>query len=241
MARRYATFSLTRGWAMERCEEKGLIGQYEDIRGNVDPILTWPAEFEQGFYTDGRGVLDRHIALINKVRTRLGLVISEVRETDVGSYARRDDRPGKSAVRRQWREEYRRLDVTGRKAWQETTQREIDVLPPPHATHDQHVTKFGEKGHPIAVRGLGPSERDRREMALLTASAVNLPMATERQPNQQNDLTLRLLKVAVYSPDVLAKVITRMTADEAVSAAEQTDDVAVRDALVLHAVATMRS
>ena len=200
-------------------------------------LPSWTRDFARM----GLEVLDRHITLVNKVRVRLCLPRFEVRETDVGEYARRNDRPAKSAARRQWRDEYLRLGVIGRNEWHEAVQREIDVLPPPHATHQEHVAKFGKGGRPIAVRGLGPSERDRREMALLKASAVTSPMATGQQPNQQNDLTLRLLKVELGSPDVLAKVIAHMTADEAVSAAEKTNDVVVRDALVLHAVTAMRS
>lgn len=53
MARRYSTLSSAHGWALEPCEERKLIGEYEDIRGNIEPMHTWPAEFEQGFYTDG--------------------------------------------------------------------------------------------------------------------------------------------------------------------------------------------
>lgn len=91
MARRYQTKTHATGYGLEPCEEKYLIGGYEQIKSNVPPNVTWPKEFEQGFYVEGFGVLTMYLKAINSVRKRLGIPEIEFSETDVSAYVRNPD------------------------------------------------------------------------------------------------------------------------------------------------------
>jgi hypothetical protein len=88
-------------------------------------------------------------------------------------------------------------------------QQEIDQLPPRHAPFDQHLRKFGQQGRQSLLVGLGPAERDRREMAVLNASSAKPLVAAGQQPDGKDDLTLRLLKLSTHSREVMAKMIAR--------------------------------
>lgn len=247
MARRYETYTSQCGWAMEPCEERLFIAFYEDVRGNIDPSIKWPDKFEIGFYQEGFGVLDMYRNSINKVRLRLDLPIFTIRETDVGEYARRDERAMKSARRHEWRNEYLSLNNDGKVNWRTESQQEVDSLPPPHASREEYVATFGPKNsEPV---GLGPAERARRERALLAASQSDQPEPPPTRsaptplitPVSLPGLTMRLLRLAARSPDALARLAGKISLEQAIEAAEKVEDEVARNALVMHAIDSMNS
>jgi hypothetical protein len=224
MARKYEYMPERYAWNFEKCEEEVVIAAYDEICRFIPPDLTWKADFETHFFDHGNGVAVEFLDLINAVRTRRGLAVIAIRETDVYDYGRTPDKLLKSNQRRRVRDELTnaRLDVRQRRI--ELAMAEAARLPPPHMTYEDYKARREQ----LKTESVLSFEEVRKRVLALEAAKppAKLTLLPER--------AARMLTLA--SPNIWGEIIPRLSAEDALDVAEKITDAELRDALIKHSL-----
>lgn len=223
MARRYQTKRETWGWNMALCEEKLLIGTYEDAAPRI-PQSPWKVTWEQDFWENGVGVLDATLEEINSHLRRLDRDILTFTETAVDDFARITDRPIKCERRRLLRGEYRGLDTVGKIRWIEEAKDTIAELPPPVMTWE------GFKDHQQRKQELPQATIRQQNLARLAerVAAANVPPppaptgATINGHSPNISLAIKRLRLAT-KPETISAIIAKIDPDDALVIADGTE------------------
>jgi hypothetical protein len=227
MARKYEYRPGHYGWALEKSEEDVLIAAYEEIRPYIPPAQIWKVEFESHYYDYGDGVTAEFLDQINATRKRRRLDVITIRETEVYEYARSSDRPFKADRRRRFREEFNSANEKVRQRRIETAKAEMAMLPAPSMTFEEWKSR--EQRHK-SDSFLSREEIIKRSNVQREATA-SLPKIKPTLPVER---AVRMLELG--SPNVWGEIISRLSPDDALAAAEQVSDVELRDALIQHSL-----
>jgi hypothetical protein len=230
MARKYEYTPGRHAWNLEKCEEEVLIAAYEEICRFIPPEQRWKIEFENHFFDHGNGVAVEFLDSVNAARRRRGLDAIVIRETDVFDYARSPDKLLKSSHRRRVREELRdaRMDVRERRV--ELAKAEAERLPRPHMTYDEYKARRQQHR---AESVLSFEEITKRLVAQKAASPTQPPTT---KPTLNLERAAKMLTLA--SRSVWSEIIPKLSAEDALDVAERVTDGELRDALVMHSLAT---
>jgi hypothetical protein len=211
-------------WNLEQCEELVLIAGYEEIRPFLStPEQRWAADFEQHYFVTGDAILARTIdEQINPVRRRKELPLLEFQQTDVSEYSRTNNKKLRAERRCETRQGFVDASSASRIAMVNHARAEMQGLLPPHRTLEQYEM----------------FQRD-SEPAMNTVEVVNRVGALRktRTPHHPSPATLdfamakRLLAIT-KNPDQRSAIVGAMSGDDALSAAEETDDEALRELLI---------
>lgn len=215
MARRYQTKRETWGWNMALCEERLLIGVYEDLAPRII-ASPWKVTWEQDFYQNGVGVLDGTLDEINSHLRRIARDELSFTETAVDDYARITDRPAKCERRRLMQEAYRSLDTVGKVRWIEEARDDIAVLPPPVMTWE------GFREHQERRKAMPEQTLRQQNLARLAEKVVPIKPLPPDQLNGHADaieLALKRLKLA-RKPETIAAVMATIAPTDALTIAD---------------------
>jgi hypothetical protein len=232
MARKYELKPNYYAWLMERCEDRLLIAEFDDIEGRIAADQSWKRDFTDHFYMHGNGIAFRFIAAINAVRRRLGRPVFNFEETNIYDYGRISDRLQKSELRRQMREEYLGLDTPGRIRWRQNAEDEIAALPPPHYTHEEWKNMRRQR---YGGTVLTSAEIVTRAQAV----AQSQPQRTTAKPDDKARVITQL-KLVQPLPDnsaLISEILAKLKPDDALDIASDFDDPGIRAALVRHSLA----
>lgn len=232
MARKYEYTPGKCAYALERCEERLLIAYYCDVEPRLRANAIWQLDFENRFFTNGEGVSEGNLKLLNSERRRNKLDEFEARETHASEYPRLPDRPGKAKFRQDIRDEYKMSDMAERRQFQRAAKAECDTLTDPHFTHEEWVAM-----KPDSLGGLSAREMSIREHALATYEVAAPVVEEVEQPVEQLQLPavippsnpeprapqtermIRLLGLATR-PETRDRILQKITSDEALEVAE---------------------
>ena len=228
MARKWEISEGKYAWNFEECEETYFIALYEEIKPYIPPNLPWQAEFEAHYYTHGNGVAFYFIDEINSTRRRRNLPTIDIQETDVLDYGRNTNKLMKSQFRKRTREEYNSASVHIRQRMVDGALLKIATLQPPHQTYEDWKAK--NKRHTF------DSDLSRVEVARRVAAATFTPSPTPQKASTLPlDKALTMLKYASTS-ELQSHIIAKLTADDALEAAEHVPDQAIKDMLIQHSL-----
>jgi hypothetical protein len=231
MARKWEIAPGQYAWNFEECEEVILVAGYEEIKPYIPPDQTWVVEFENHFYQHGNGVAFRFVDEINAVRRRQILPKLEFRETDVYDYGRSTNKLMKSERRQRVREEVTTASVDIRLRMVAHAAADVTRLPAPHMPYEQYKAN---KRRLSEESDLSREEVGRRVRAhQQSATPVVRP-----QLGLDLDKALKMLMFA-RDPGLRSEIIDKLSGDDALAAAERTEDADLRDALVRRSLAAL--
>jgi len=176
MARKYEYIpgSGRYAWNLEPCEEEEFIAAYVEVSRFIPPDQMWRMRLEHYFFDQGNGLAHAFLDEVNAVRRRRGLDQIEIRETDIGDYARYAEKSTKSDRRRQLCQE---LSDAGDKVLAERRVRaraEKQRLPPPHNTFEEWQARKPERNADA------PLSREEVTRRLSVSRAADSPRAFHR-------------------------------------------------------------
>lgn len=146
------------------------------------------------------------------------------KETDLDDSGRYPDKLQRSERRRRVRQELEQATASAQQKIVEAALAEMERLLPPHLTFEEYKARNDQW-----------SEQSRlsREEVVKRSRAVQ--EAQQAQSVTMRDRTLRMLRLAT-DPDLQAKIISRVSSEDALNLAEQIEDARLRDMLVLRSL-----
>ena len=225
MARKYEASPGFYAWNLEKCEEIVLIAGYEEIVPYIRPDATWKVPFENHFFQHGNGVSFDYLDKLNSERRRRGLEPINFKETDLYDYGRANDRLQKSEHRRRVRAEIQTSSIDVRQKMVDRARAEIEILPSPHLTYEE----FRERRN-----GWKTEQKLSRE-----ETAKRTEIARQKAEEAFDIEKAGKMLTLTTDAELRAAIIEKLSGDNALIIAGQTDDQQLRDVLVKHCLAKL--
>jgi hypothetical protein len=223
MARKYEAGPNFYAWNLEKCEEIVLIAGYEEIVTYIPPSATWKVPFENHLFQHGNGISFEYLDKLNSERRRRGLDPINFKETDIYDYGRSTDRLLKSEHRRRVREEIQTASIDLRQKMVEHARAEIERLPPPHQTFEEY--KERQNGWKTEQR---LSREETAKRAEIAAQKIEKAFDVEKAGK---------MLALTTDAELRATIIEKLSGDNALIIAQQTNDQQLRDMLIKHCLA----
>jgi len=232
MARLFELPDSRLAWATERDEDLVVIHQYLMVQNKIPKFDPWKNSFDLHFFQQGLALTQDDLDRLNSYWKRAGIAQIRLTETHVGEYARERDKVWRSEQRRSMRDELQHgpsemRSQLVREAWER-----IAEFPPPH--HPYHEYKAIQAARrQKELENLTDLEVSRRaEAARRALKNLNVPVPDGPEPapvievpktpinNLTGQAAILMLRASAAKPDLAAKVVARIPAEECIALLE---------------------